>query len=282
MDKEKLGFETACWRGYSLFEALRKGKKLGFKTVELSVYNNIGKLPGFWFRKLSHQERQQLKQALVGYKYISTHAPFIDLPLFTYNEEIKQVALTQIKEAIDATYFFDGRVTIVHANAKSGFQLHEYWDEMLETFRALGDYAAQYATRLGIETGFPNTVKEYTNLIIEIDHPQVGATIDVGHIVAYMERELRGTNRGMEKFNQILLQIVEILKEKLYHFHLHDVSKHDFRDHRMTVGEGVVDFARLFSYLTEVSYDGQLIFELEEENKEESLKKSKEYIDDLL
>ncbi len=48
------------------------------------------------------------------------------------------------------------------------------------------------------------------------------------------------------------------------------------------MGEGIIDFKRLFRYLKECSYSGLMTFDMEEEDKEGTLIKSKEYIVELI
>jgi len=153
---------------------------------------------------------------------------------------------------------------------------------MLETFRELGDYAATQRIRIGVETGFPNTIKDYVRLIQEIDHEYVGATLDVGHLVAYFDRKTLIINPNVI-YNDILLKMVKLLGEssKLFHIHLHDVRREDLRDHR-ALGHGIIDFPKFFKALADVNYDGLLIFEFEEPDKIGTLIKAKQFVESII
>lgn len=297
MKIEQIGANIACLAGYTLHDAIRKIKELGFKTIELLSYeggrHSQGDLAGFWFGKLTSDEKNKLKEILQGFKGITIHAPFADAPLFTYNEFIKKEVIRQLKESVEATSFLGGGLVTVHPNQKRSYREEEYWDEMVDTFRALGDVASRFGLKIGIENvfyldpkslvtkGIPETSDDYVGLIKQIDHDSVGATVDVGHFFSYVEPELRCKPQGVQNYNEILMKVVTELGDKVYHFHLHDVRASDWRDHR-AVGEGIIDFERLFMYLNDSNYSGLVTLELEEEDKEGALIKSKEYVEKLL
>lgn len=284
MDTRKIGANTACLAGYSLEDALRTIASMGFQTVELLAFagarHSIGDLAGFWFGKLTDAEKEHLRDAVSPFRHVSIHAPFIHVPLITYNDEIQKIAFRQVEDAIDATAYLRGSVTVIHLNPKPSSAMREYWNEMVDVCRMLGDYAAERKVSIGVETGFPASVKDYTNLIRSIDHHAVGAAIDVGHVRSSVPANLRGTAAGVQEFNNNLMRTVSDLNDKVLHFHLHDVRANDWRDHR-TAGTGIIDFPRLFTFLLHSGYNHLMTFELEEENKEGTLLQSKRYIEDI-
>ncbi|MFQ6043383.1 MAG: sugar phosphate isomerase/epimerase family protein [Candidatus Poribacteria bacterium] len=285
MDNRQLGSNTASLADYSLFDAINAIKQMGFSTIELLAFCNarhsIGNLAGFWFSKLSEAERNSLKDEITSFYGIAVHAPFIDIPLMTYNSAVQQLAIAQICEAVDAASFLDGSLVTIHLNAKTSYQLHEYWDEMVSVSRFLGDYAAERKVKIGIETGFPPKVDDFVNLIKDIDHDAVGANIDVGHLTGSVDGKLRCTDEGCAVYNDNLTELTSRLGKKVYHLHLHDVRASDWRDHRQ-VGTGIIDFRRLFAVLDSFNYKKFMTFELEEPNKEEALRTSKKYIGDII
>ncbi len=143
MEKKQLGSNTASLANYSLFDAIDTIKQMNFQTLELLAFSNarhsIGDLAGFWFSKLSKEEKDKLKDATTSFYGIALHAPFINIPLITYNDAVQQLAIAQISETIDAAAFLDGSLVTIHLNSKVSYQLHEYWDEMISVSRFLGD-----------------------------------------------------------------------------------------------------------------------------------------------
>ncbi len=285
MDKDKLGFSTACLAGYSIEEAVRIGRELGFRTVELLAFDGYrhsqGELAGFYFDRMSDAEREALRCAVGPFEYVSTHAPFIDIPLLAPNPGIREEALRQIEVAIEATAFLGGSTTTAHACPKSGRSLEEAWGDLVRTFRLLGDRAAEAKITLTIETGYPVGVETFARLIHDIDHPAVGANIDVGHLVGYLPTEVRGTEEGAARYRATLMEQLDALGEKVYHFHLHDLRQTDFRDHR-GAGRGFLDFTAIMRWCREQQYDGLWVFELEEPDKVEALRESRQRVEAAL
>ena len=285
VDRSQIGASVASLADYSLVEALEKIREMGFESVELLAFegarHSIGDLGGFWFDELTEKERDRLKEAVGAFGYVALHAPFIDMPLFTHNIGIKREAMSQIKQALEAAWYLGSEMVTVHANQKTFFELEEFWSEMVDTFRELGDFAQGCGVRLGIETGYPNTVRDYLKLFLDINHKAVGATVDVGHIVPYVPRKVLRSKEGVQAFNDTLMEIVRMLGSKVLHIHVHDVRKEDWRDHR-TAGRGIVDFDRLFGFLAEIGYEGLFELELEEEDRELALWESKDFLEELV
>ena len=141
--------------------------------------------------------------------------------------------------------------------------MEELWPDLVDTFRALGDYAGERGVRLGLETMFPPTVEQYVKLIHDIAHPSVGATVDTGHVAWTVPLADRGQPGGVAAHNRNLLAICAGLGDKLLHFHVHDVRTRDWRDHREPGSEGgTLDWARLVSSLKEQGFGGVLALEL--------------------
>ena len=289
MDKARLGSSTASLAGYPLLDAVAKIGDLGFETVELLAFDGarhrIGDLSGFWFNRMTGPEKAALRRALSGFKHVATHLPFIDIPLFSHNSDVAGFCRQHLKMCIEGSGYFGATAAAIHVYPKSGFKYAEYWDEMLATFRDLGDHAAKCGVKLGIETGAPSSINEYTKLIQDVDHPSVGGLIDVGHCFFYSDvvrkPDERGTPDAVQRGNDCLIGIVESLGPKVLHFHLHDVGRKDWQDHR-AVGRGIIAFPRLFETLKKLNYAGLMTFELEEPDLLPALSESRSAIEKLM
>ena len=253
LDPMKLSFSTACLANHNLAEAARVGRELGFRGIELLAFDGYrhsqGDLAGFYFDRLTTEEKDRLRELVAPFAHVSTHAPFIDISLFAPNPSVREEAFRQIVVAIGATAFLGGSTTTAHVCGKSGYGFEEYRGEVVDTFRRLGDLAGEAGITLTIETGFPVGVDAFAGLIHDIVHPAVGANVDVGHLVGYLPAEVRGTTEGAERYRQTLLAQLEALGDKVYHFHLHDLRESDFRDHR-AVGRGFLDYRAIMRWLS--------------------------------
>ena len=286
-----VGVNTASLAGYSLAEALRVAAELGFQAVELLAFEGAshsqGELCGVWFRDLDTAGQDQLLRLLEPFPRRSLHAPFVDAPLLTYNQRTRACAVAQVEETIDFAAFIGAVAIATHANRRNNLPLDAFWGELLDVYRRLGDYALERGggVRLGVETGYPEGAADFARLVQAIDHPAVGATIDVGHVRGCVPRERWGTPEGIAELNDHIAFLLQTLGEKIMHFHIHDVRRADFRDHR-ELGDaganGVIDFARLATQVTASGYAGLWILELEEPDREAALRRSRDFLAAML
>ena len=285
-----LGANTASLAGYSHEDTLATLARLGITAVELLAYEGAthsqGELCGVWFNDLDTAGKDRLLRLLEPFPRRSLHAPFIDAPLFTYNKRTRANAIAQIHETIDLASFIGAKAIATHANRRNNLPLESFWPELLDVYRRLGDYALAHGNgvKLGVETGYPGDAQTFARLVQEIDHPAVGATIDVGHVRNSVPKEQWGTKAGIVKLNDDVAYLLETLGEKVVHFHIHDVRRADFRDHRGLGNldeNGVIDFPRLIQNLSRTTYGGLWILELEEPDREAALTRSREYLASL-
>lgn len=286
MTTQQLGFNTASLAGMSLQEAVETGRRIGVGSLELLGFDgqrhSQGTLAGFWFDRLSDREKVQLRASVADFRHRSIHAPFLDVPLFTVNPEVRALAIKQMQESVRAAAYLGAQTVTVHTNIKRGFAVEEYWDEMLDTYRQLGDDARDRGVWVGVENlNLPDNADDYVRLIREIDHPNVGATIDTGHVIHFAPRELIGTAEGVARYNDILQDLAARLADKIVHIHLHDVRASDWRDH-CEVGTGIIDFAPFFQIVATSGYGRAICLELEEPDKlgalERSISRAKDFL----
>lgn len=285
LNKTKIGANIASLANHPFWESIDQLQQMGFQSIELlgmaGSRHSLGLLPGVWLDELSSQEFERLRQALANFAHTSVHAPFVDAPLFTYNRRIAQEAFRQVKVCIEGAGRLGMRAVAVHANARRFMGPLDYWDDMVHVFRELGEVAKAAKVVVGVETGYPSSYDLFLQLIRDIDHPAVGATVDIGHVAYLEESEPRGTDEGVRNYNRNLVSLCEELSDRLVHMHMHDVRKADWRDHR-TVGTGVIDYPALFETLRKIGYDGLMQLELEEPNQQEALLQSKRELEKLV
>ncbi|HEU5315998.1 MAG TPA: TIM barrel protein, partial [Chloroflexota bacterium] len=208
--KLTVGVNTASLAGYPLDRALRTAADLGFQAVELLAFEGAthsqGELCGVWFHDLDTAAKDRLLRLLEPIPRRSLHAPFGDAPLLTYNKRSRENAMAQIRETIDLAAFIGATAIATHANRRNNLPLEAFWPEMLDVYRRLGDYALAHGNgvKLGVETGYPEDVRTLARLVLEIDHPAVGATVDVGHVRNSVPKDQWGTPEGVQRLNDDL------------------------------------------------------------------------------
>lgn len=277
-DPARLGFRTACFAGMTLDEAARRGRAMGFKTIELLAFDGYshsqGVLRGFYFEHMSASEREALRDLVRPFDHVSTHAPFIDMAPLAPNPSVRETAQRQLEIAVEAVAYLAGATTTTHAAPRQGCSFAQWKGEAVELYRRLGDLAGEAGVTVTIETGCPGPIEQFADLVWSVDHPCVGANVDVGHLRALVPAAQTGTAEGAVLYNDLLEAHLRSLGAKLFHCHLHDVRLADFRDHR-AAGRGFVDYERLLRVAGELDYRGVLVFELEEPDMEAALAESK-------
>ncbi len=270
LDPDVIG-ANPYYPGYDLYRSIGILHGLGFQTIELhpmgSVAARPGMPPGFEFDRMTSEDRQRLKAALHPFRYVSTHLPWVDTPYFSTYGASHEYGVRRIDTALEATAFVGAEVANIHVQRSAHISLEQAWPMLVREFRRWGDRARDLGFRLAIETGYPQSVREFVRLIREIDHEHVGATIDVGHqkdyaeLTAVVTSEQRGTPKGIRAYNDITHRIIDELGSKVFHMHVHDIEPETWSEHKPLV-HGFVDYPRLVAKLREIDYQGLLVFEI--------------------
>ena len=279
-----LSASTASLAGTPMDEALELASGLGFDAVELTLwgeaFHSVGDLPGTWWRETGQDERRYLRECIDRFGFVDGHLPFVECPLVSANKFVQALGRELIFEALEALATLGGKIGVFHVGPCAARSPDGLWDRLVAACRALGDKAQQLGLRVAVETGYP-VGDAFPRLVHEVGHPAVGACIDVGHLVAAVGRERRNTDHGASAYNDYLLGLVGQLGPKLWHFHVHDVRYDDWRDHR-EAGTGILDFAALVARLRECGFSGRFVFELEEPDTIDALRRSKAHLEHAL
>jgi sugar phosphate isomerase/epimerase len=266
---------TASLAGRSLEGCLRRGRELGFGSIEVLGFegerHSQGDLCGFAFAERSAEEAEQLREHLAGYGRISVHAPFIMVPLLAANPGIRREAWRQVLACIRGMAAVGGQAVTVHLNGVPFWSSTEWRAAAVRTLRELGKMGAEAGgVRIALETGCPSAEEEFCALIEEAGHPCLGACVDTGHIAGYYPAALRGTAEGIAAHNDILNRMVARLGGRVVLFHAHDNRREDFRDHRAP-GRGIIDWPRLMRTVGQAGVTAPRVLELEEPDFEAAL-----------
>ncbi len=283
---ERLGFNTACLPNRTLTQALQCGAALEMRGVELLSFadyrHTAGDLAGLYFDRLNIKEVFALRDLVADFDHVSVHAPFWDIAPFSPNPGIRDESRRQLEESLRVSGGIGAETVTTHVIPRHGYQWHEYRDDVISFYRHLGDIADEAGITATIETGYPLEIDTFAALIHDIDHEQVGANIDVGHLRGLLDEQQRLPGVIAEEYNALLAEHVRSLDDKIYHLHLHDVRARDVRDHR-ECGIGIIDYEALFTMLLDRQYEGIAVFELEEtEDDVGALKRSRERISDAI
>jgi sugar phosphate isomerase/epimerase len=283
VDTSSIALATACLPNRSLAEAMATARRLGFTAIGLlgaaGSGHSGGSLAGFFWDDLSPEERADLRTWRAWFRRGAIHAPFQELPLISVNRYVELEAARQVRMAVRAAGELGLELVTVHCVPPGRLQKDTFWGRLVPLLRALGDEAARLGTRIGVENvQFPATPDEHVELLERVDHPYVGATLDLGHIKFWFERDgitSLPEDEARDRYNERLLALLDRLGERVFHIHAHDVRAADIRDHR-GVGRGIVDLDAVLGRLLALGYDGLLELELEEPDDEQAAVESRD------
>ncbi|MCC6858400.1 MAG: sugar phosphate isomerase/epimerase [Bryobacterales bacterium] len=256
--------------GYSLDQAIQLLRALALPVIELHPMGvpeaTPGRFPGFEFDRLAETERRRLRESLRGFRAVTSHLPYSGLNYFAKGPAARE-SVRAVEAALEATAYFGAKLAVLHPMPPQGFEPAAGWSAMVKRIRDWGDEALRGRFRLGLETGYPPSVRDFVRLVKEVDHPAVGATIDVGHQANYAELAAkvkpgeRGTPAGIRAYNDTTIAIIEQLGAKVFHLHVHDIEPATWKEHK-PFGSGFVDYPRLIAALRNSGYAGCLVMEI--------------------
>jgi len=286
VDASNIAVAAANLSSRSLAEALARARALGFEAITFGG-NPTDHTPDspsldFLWDELDAAGRAKMLAARRAFARAVIHAPFHDLTLVSINRSIERESLRQMLSAVEAAGALELELVTVHAALPSAkLTPAEHRDRLVRALRTLGDAAAAAGTRIGVENWrYPATPDEHVALLDAVAHPAVGATLDVGHIAYWYQRD--GVTSlpdaaAVAAYNARLLGFIDRLGERIWHLHVHDVRPADLRDHR-TVGSGIIDFAAVCARLDRLGFDGLLLLELAEPDYEQAVRASREHL----
>jgi sugar phosphate isomerase/epimerase len=257
---------------HTLMEMLTRLHALGFSGVELAVFadnektNAPDSAPWVVVDQLDADERARLKAAIAKFRHVSVHLPYGKAmrPLAP-EPAVRDAARRELRRALDDGQFLGASMANVHVLTETGLAFEQALPEMVRLYRELGDYARRRGMRLAIETTRPYRADQFLALIREVAHPNVGACIDTGHVHFFQElstaRRTRQAPESVRAYNDLLNELVAKLGPKLFHLHLDEVRRADWREH-FVPGTGIIDWPRLFTSLAAVKYSDLLVLEL--------------------
>ena len=201
------------------------------------------------------------------FRLITTHLPYTGLNWLSRDPAIKQKAIHTIDTALKGSAYCGARLAVLHPQTLTNEPFPPRQNEYIDLIRRWADRAHKLGLRLAIETGFPPSVDAFVSPVQTIDHPQVGATIDVGHqgrfveLVARVPAEDRAKPASITAYKDTTLAIISRLGPKVFHLHVHDIDPASWVEHK-PFQHGFVDYPRLFAQLRVIRYSGVLVFEI--------------------
>jgi len=188
---------------------------------------------------------------------LSIHAPFIDMSPGSFDEKIRKVTLERFLKVLDIAAIFKPENIIFHTgyiDAIQGWFFDMWIDESYKTWKIIIDYCKKLHQKISIENVFEKNTVVHERLLKKIKSKLIGVCFDVGHHNVFGEIELE---KWFKKF-----------RDKIFEVHIHD-NDGTFDWHK-AVGEGNIDFYKIFKLIKK--YCPEALLTLEAHDKDTMLK----------
>ncbi|HDJ89380.1 MAG TPA: sugar phosphate isomerase/epimerase [Thermoprotei archaeon] len=172
---------------------------------------------------------------------------------------------------LDRASYIDAEIVTIHSNLTFSSNI----------FREIGDYAQDLDIKIGIKND-GRSMLEYIDIIKRIDHPYIGATLDLGHCGFFQEILIvKELSKRIKILNKIICSLIRDLGSKLFLLHVYNIDTARWIDHRSLPNEAI-DFHRVIKTLSDIGYNGFYIIELEEIAWREKAVESGRFLSNLL
>lgn len=251
-----LGYNTNGFAFHDLLEAIDVMAEIGYRSVAITLdHHMLNPFDDGLAEELDELERRLEWHGMRS--VIETGARFLLDPRVKHEPTLISAAswerarrLEFLCRAIDiAKRLRSDCVSFWSGVPRDGSQDDELWQRLVDGIQRVIDYAAEHGVVLGFEPEpgmFIDTMARYEELLSRVDASHFRLTLDVGHLHCLGETPL-GTQ-------------ISRWGSRLVNVHLEDMRRRQ-HEHLM-FGEGEIDFAEVFSALTQCGYQGGVHVEL--------------------
>ena len=232
-------------------------RDFGLNSIEVHPYKEWDS-----FFDLPGPELRRIKEVAASLDRVSVHAPMGETFTIPDDEKARE-AIDGDRDSIRAAGFLGAEAVVVHVRMK-------YIDTDADKRRAadfirdLGDYAQCFGPTIAVETSTDlRDPQDLHDIIRYADHPNVGVTIDTGHLLNCLSDEDKKADDVADRYNAVLHKTVDLFlaDRKVYHIHLNDIRAGKLWDH-YGMGLGFVDFDGVFKKLLDSGYRGIFTMEI--------------------
>ncbi|MHB9038821.1 MAG: sugar phosphate isomerase/epimerase family protein [Armatimonadota bacterium] len=179
----------------------------------------------------------------------SVHAPYSrQFDPSSPNSDIREAAVDAYCVAVDVAKRIGAKVVVTHPGTQAEYDMpkRQRLELIPHVIRKVADYAAQYGIKIAVEP-LPkhepgNSLEEVLWVLDQIDKPNVGINFDVNHLFpASAIPDL------IRKAGKLIMSV--------------HISDQDDTERHWLPLEGKLDWGAVLETLTEVGYDGPLIYE---------------------
>jgi sugar phosphate isomerase/epimerase len=232
---------------YSIEEALKEIKALGFRYIELMTT-----FPHFWPPSFTEEHRKDLRKLMeqLDLQLVAINPTFLDINLASPNPGIRDESVKQIMEQITLAHDLGARIIVAILGKRHPLMappVEMVWQKFArEGVLKCLEHAEKNNIIFGLENG-PSLFIDRAELMLfvlnEVKSPWMKVVFDVA-------------NASMV---EPIVPALDLLKDHVVHVHLSDTDTMKWT--HSPIGMGTIDFALTAEKLKEIHFSGVSILE---------------------
>ncbi len=240
------GFSLAMGSWEEVGRCLRLIADAGFEGVEPTINPGAVPSPEHYEADARELKRRADDLGLLIPSMRAGRTPWTTIP--SSDPGRWQEALEHTKRACECLAVMGGKVLlVVPGRIDPAISYFDHWKRVVEYARRAGEIAEQFDTVIGlenVEARFPLSVREWMQLLDEIDHPRVRMYFDVGNVL--------WLGLGFPE------QWITFLGSRIGQVHFKDA---DFGGNLRSLLEGEVNWRAVIEALHGIGYRGWILVE---------------------
>lgn len=218
----------------------------GFEGVEPTINTGAVPSPEHYWEDARELKRRADDLGLLIPSMRAGWTPWSTIP--SPDAVQRREALEHTKKACECLATMDGQVLlVVPGQIDPDISYYDHWKRVVEYGHQAGEIAEQFNIVIGlenVEARFPLSVKEWIQLLDEIDHPRVRMYLDVGNVV--------WLGLGFPE------QWITFLDRRIGQIHFKDA---EFGGNLRSLLEGEVNWRAVIEALHSIDYRGWILVE---------------------
>lgn len=255
----KLAFSTNAYTRHGLFEAMRSIRDAGFEGVEI-----LADVPHAWPGDLTPARAREVLAELgrlnlacgnvnancsFGYWKDAPPEPYFEPSLISPNPRHREDRRKLIVKVLDfASAIGAGSISITSGRLLGGMPPERAAIQFAESIAPILDHADKVNVNVGIECEpglYVEYIAELREWIDRLNHPRLGANLDIGHSVVIGES---------------VPEVINLMRGRIWNIHVEDLPGR--KHYHMIPGEGTFDWPLLRRSLVDIAYDRFVTVEL--------------------
>jgi sugar phosphate isomerase/epimerase len=218
--------------------------------------------PQFLTSAFTDEVRHQLKELLSSFQYVSVHGSSFWVTKIPQNIDLSNIWMPYLELMQFAS---DVGADVVSFHPIQSVSTGYSEKELIQMNIDFGKRAAAYAQQKNLKAAFENmpgintwmTLETIIHIIDEINSPQFGLLLDLGHVMLERDEPIAARN------HRLLTQLYDSASKTIqYHFHGLYLTEQGYKDHGPLHQSNCIDYHRVEEFRRAVQNYSPIIFEI--------------------